>query len=403
MHTHCLQENLAKALALVSRAVSGRALTPILGNILLDARDNQLRLVATNREIAISCWIGAQIEDEGAITVPARLLHDYVNGLPPGRVDLDVAVRTQSLHLRCADFVASIKGIDAYDFPIIPTIRRASQDDGLMEAVTGQLAECDAAMLQSVLDRVLFAAATDESRPVLAGVDLHWQGDQLTLAACDNHRLSLHRLPLEQGLNSGEARVVVPARNLAEVARALADSDEQQPVQMLIPAGRNQILFAVTGKTSEGRGAFHRLEVVSELLDARYPDVRAIVPRTYTTRTVVDAAALLKAVRLTALFARDDANRIQLHFQPGESGALGQVQVRAASSEIGENTSTLPAQVEGEGLTIAFNARYLMDILARLEPGAIVLKSTQPTRPTLLHPAERSEEEFLHVMMPMHG
>jgi DNA polymerase-3 subunit beta len=403
MRTHCLQENLTKALALVSRAVSGRALLPILSNILLDARDNQLRLAATNRAIGISCWIGAKVADEGAITVPARLLYDYVNGLPPGRVDLEVAVRTQTLHLRCADFVASIKGIDAYDFPIIPTIRHHDAADNRVEAVAGQLAECAAAELQPVLERVLFAAASDESRPVLTGVDLHWQRDQLTLAACDNHRLSVHRVRLQQGLYSDAQRVIAPARNLAELARALADGDPQQPVQMLISPGRNQILFALAGQSNDGKGSFHRLEVVSELIDARYPDVQAIIPRTYTTRTVIAAGALLKAVRLTALFARDDANRIQLDFQPGPGASPGTVQVRAASGEIGENSSTLPAQVEGEALTTAFNARYLIDILTRLEPATVVLKSTLPTRPTLLHLADRSEEEFLHVMMPMHG
>ncbi len=401
MRVYTLQENLAKGLSLVSRAVATRSNLPILNNILLDARENQLRLATTNREIAINCWIGAKVEDEGAITVPARLLNDYVNGLPPERVDLEVAVRTQTLHLRCADFVASIKGLDAYDFPLIPTIAQPSQPDGLVEVIDGERLEVALPTLQQMLDQVIFAAATDESRPVLTGVELHWQRDRLTLAACDNHRLSIHTLPLIS--NRGvDITAIVPARNLGELLRVLGDGDERRPVQIVITPGRNQILFQVWGKSVEQHGTFHRLELVSELIEARYPDYRGLVPSTQTTRTVVDTAALLKAVRMAALFARDDANRIQLQLTPGVPQEDGHILISVTSSELGDHTSKVKAQVEGEPLKIAFNAKYLIEVLSRIEQPQIVLKTTQPTRPTILQPLGAGETEFLHVMMPMH-
>jgi DNA polymerase-3 subunit beta len=401
MRVYTLQENLAKGLSLVSRAVATRSNSPILNNILLDARDNQLRLATTNREIAINCWIGAKVEDEGAITVPARLLNDYVNGLPPERVDLEVAVRTQTLHLRCADFVASIKGLDAYDFPLIPTMAQPSQQDGLVEVVDGERLEVALPLLQRMLEQVIFAAATDESRPVLTGVELRWQGDRLTLAACDNHRLSVHTLHLAYDRGT-DVTAIVPARNLGELLRALGDGDGRRPVQIVITQGRNQILFQVWGKSAESQGAFHRLELVSELIEARYPDYRGLVPNAQTTRTIVETAALLKAVRMAALFARDDANRIQLQFTPGTLLADGYILISANSSELGDNTGKVKAQVEGEPLKIAFNAKYLMDVLSRIDQPQIILKTTQPTRPTILQPVGAGGAEFLHVMMPMH-
>lgn len=401
MRVYTLQENLTKGLALVSRAVATRSTLPILNNILLDARDNQLRLAATNREIGINCWIGAKIEDEGAITVPARLLNDYVNGLPPERVTLEVAVRTQTLHLRCADFVAGIKGLDAYDFPLIPTIAQPSQPDGLVEIMDGERLEVALPALRRMLDQVIFAAATDESRPVLTGVELRWQGDRLTLAACDNHRLSVHTLRLAHK-RAMDITAIVPARNLSELARILADGDENRPVQIVITQGRNQILFQVWGKNEENKGGFHRLELVSELIEARYPDYRSLVPSTNTTRTVVDTAALLKAVRMAALFARDDANRIHLQLVAGDLQAEGHILISANSSELGDNTGKVKAQIEGEDLKIAFNAKYLIDVLSRIEQPQIILKTTQPTRPTSLQPVGVGEAEFLHVMMPMY-
>ena len=132
MRVSCHQENLAKGLSIVGRAVSSRTTMPVLSNILLEAKNNQLRLAATNREIGINCWIGAKVEDEGAITVPARLLTEFVNSLPPERIDMELAVRTQTLHLSCARFEANMKGIDAFEFPLIPTAQGHDDpsDDG---------------------------------------------------------------------------------------------------------------------------------------------------------------------------------------------------------------------------------------------------------------------------------
>jgi len=397
----CFQENLAKGLSIVGRAVSSRSTLPVLGNILLEAKDNQLRLAATNLEIGINCWIGARVEDEGAITVPARLLTEFVNSLPPERIDLELAVRTQTLHLQCARYDANIKGIDAAEFPIIPTVDNGSGPEETAEGLEGSTIALETTGLRKMIDQVIFAAATDESRPTLTGVEVAFKGDRLTMAATDGYRLSVRSVELDQPFQE-EITVIVPARSLGELARVLADADDEQPVQVTVTQARNQILFRVQGKGNQARGAFHKVDIVSQLIDARFPDYRAIIPKSYQTRTVVDTQELLKAVRVAHLFARDNANIVRLKVIPTNGENPGAVQLIATSAEMGDNVNELDAMVEGDELDIAFNARYLIDVLSQIDRPQVVLETTQPTRPGAIRPVGMGAEEFLHVVMPMH-
>jgi len=284
----CLQENLAKGLSIVGRAVSSRSTLPVLGNILIEAKNNQLRLAATNLEIAINCWIGAKVEEEGAITVPARLLGEFVNSLPPEPIDLELSVRTQTLNLHCARYTATMKGIDASEFPIIVT---TGADDDEAPALEGTVMELNAAGLRNMIDQVAFAASTDESRPTLTGVEVSFKKDRLSMAATDGFRLSVRSTHLGESSGPGEdMTVIAPARSLGELARISADADDERPVQVIITPTRNQILFQIWGKRDDGRGNFHSVELVSQLIDARFPDYNAIIPKNYNTRTVVDKA-----------------------------------------------------------------------------------------------------------------
>ncbi len=401
MRVSCFQENLAKGLSIVGRAVSSRSTLPVLGNILLEAKDNQLRLAATNLEIGINCWIGARVEDEGAITVPARLLTEFVNSLPPERIDMELAVRTQTLHLQCARYDANIKGIDAAEFPIIPTVDNGNGPEETAEVLEGSTIALETTGLRKMIDQVIFAAATDESRPTLTGVEVAFKGDRLTMAATDGYRLSVRSVELDHPFQE-EITVIVPARSLGELARVLADADDEQPVQVTVTQARNQILFRVQGKGNQARGAFHKVDIVSQLIDARFPDYRAIIPKSYQTRTVVDTQELLKAVRVAHLFARDNANIVRLKVIPTNGEKPGAVQLIATSAEMGDNVNELDALVEGDELDIAFNARYLIDVLSQIDQPQVVLETTQPTRPGAIRPVGMGTEEFLHVVMPMH-
>jgi DNA polymerase III subunit beta len=397
----CLQENLAKGLSIVSRAVSSRSTLPVLGNILLEAKNNELRLAATNLEIGVNCWIGAKVEDEGSITVPARLLSDFVNSLPPERVDMELAVRTQTLHIHCARTNANFKGIDATEFPIIPTAGTGEAIDESTEVLDGTRIELESSGLRKMIDQVAFAASTDESRPTLTGVEVNFQPERLNMAATDGYRLSVRSVHLDKPYVQEPVTVIVPARSLGELARVSSDADDSRPVQVIVTQSRNQILFQIMGK-SEARSSFHRVELVSQLIDARFPDYRAIIPKSHSTRTVVDTGLLLQAVRRAFLFARDNANIIRMAVNPGNGNENGQVRLTATSAEMGDNVSEIDAMVEGVEIEIAFNAKYLIDVLSQIDQPQVLIETTQSTRPGAIRPVGMGEEEFLHVVMPMH-
>jgi DNA polymerase-3 subunit beta len=397
----CLQENLAKGLSVVGRAVSTRSTLPVLANILIEARDGELRLAATNLDIGVSCWIGAKIEDEGAVTVPARLLAEFVNSLPPETIDMELVVRTQTLHLRCARYEANIKGLDASEFPIIPSAGGSDEIDEASEVLEGTRTELQPGGLRKMIEQVVFAASADESRPTLTGVEVTFSPERLTMAATDGYRLSVRSVAVEQPAFKESMTVIIPSRSLSELARISADADEERPVQVIVTENRNQVLFQIWGK-SEARGSFHRVELVSQLIDARFPDYHAIVPKSHNTRTIVDRAALLNAARVAFLFARDNANIVRVAVLPGDDSREGQMRLTGTSSETGDNVNELDAMVEGEELEIAFNARYLIDVLGQIDEPQVVLETTQSTRPGTIRPVGLGEHEFLHVIMPMH-
>jgi DNA polymerase-3 subunit beta len=195
--------------------------------------------------------------------------------------------------------------------------------------------------------------------------------------------------------------VIVPAKSLGELARISADADEDESVGVLVTQARNQILFRLLGK-QDAKGSFHRVELVSQLIDARFPDYRAIIPKSHDTRSVVDTAALLKAVRVSFLFARDNANIIRVAIVPGNGNQEGQMRLTATSAEMGDSINEIDAMVDGSDVEIAFDARFLIDVLSQIDQPQIVLETTQATRPGALRPVGMGEEEFLHVLMPMH-
>lgn len=370
------QENLAKALSIVSRAVSSRTTMPVLSNVLLDGKDSQLRLAATNREIGITCWIGAKVEDGGAITVPARLLTDFVNSLPPERVDMDLAVRTQTLGLKCAKFKANIKGFDHFEFPIFPTPAEDAQPFSI-----------NADELRSMIDRVTFAASDDVNRPTLTGVEVKLAGNQLSMVATDGYRLSVERREYDA---TDDVSVIIPAQSLDTVSKVAADAIGD--VQLYI--SDTLAIFAMTG-SSDVRGSWQRCEVVTELIAARFPDYNATMPKTWETRVTVETAPLLKSVQVAKLFARDNANIVRL------SVGDGLLRLTATSPEMGDNVSELDANVDGPPIDIAFNCVLLAEALSHMGQQTVI-ELTQPTRPGKLY-TMGCEAAFVHVVMPMNS
>ena len=374
MKVSCLQENLAKGLSIVGRAVATRSTLPVLSNVMLATDGARLKLAATNLEIGIVCWIGAKVEEDGSITVPARLLTDFVNSLPPERIDMELTVRTQTLNLKCARFEANIKGIDAQEFPLIPT---AGEDSKI---------SLDPSMLRQMIDQVVFAAATDESRPILTGVLAKFQGEQLTLAAADGFRLSVRTAHLSEPV-SEPVTVIVPARALAELSRISAE--QEQPIEVTITPARNQALFHMAN-----------VDLVSQLIEGNFPDYNQIIPKSYSTRTVVSTSDFLKTAKTANIFARDAANIVRLEIVPAGELAPGRVTLTATSAEVGDNVGEIDAVIEGEEMEIAFNAKYLIDVLSVVDAAQVVLETTAASSPGVIKPV--GSEDFTHVIMPMH-
>ena len=382
------QPNLDAALSIAGRGVSPRSSLPVLGNILLEAKGDQLRLAATNREIGINCWIAAKVEEEGAITIPARLLTEFVNSLPPERIDMKLTAKTQTMHLSCVRFEANLKGIDAFEFPLLPTYQEQTPENE-SPTVSGDTYTVDNKALASLIDGVIFAASKDDNRPTLTGVETVFDERKLTLGATDGYRMSTRTIDASFG---AKATVIVPARSFGEVARIVKDTAGD--VTIVVSEKRNQIMFSAPGQK-----LWQRVDVVSELIDARFPDFRAGVPKSHSTRAIINTKALLNAVRVALLFGRDNANYVRFAFAPGIGSEPGRVQLSATSAEMSNNVSELACDVEGDRIDIAFDGRFVIETLNHIDTPQVTIGMTTPKRPATFRPVDYSE--FLQVVMPM--
>jgi DNA polymerase-3 subunit beta len=373
MKVTCLQENLARGLGIVGRAVAVRSTLPITSNVLIATDHGRIKLAATNLDIALSCWIGGQIEEEGAITVPSRLLTDFVNSLPAEKIELSVSPRAKQVKLVCARNAATIGGMDADDFPPIPPV-----DDGAT-------LEIDPKLLREAITQVVFSAASDDSRPVLTGVDVVVEGDQLTLAAADGFRLAVRKLQLKKKVSERQ-EVIVPARALGELNRLL--QDQEDAVRMTFNANRTQVLFQLKD-----------VELVAQLIQGTFPDYSRLIPKEWGSRAVVEVRDFLQETKIASIFARDGSGIVRITFEAGAEGTPGHMTIAARAEEIGDNQGELDAQVDGEPAKIAFNGRYLQDVLQVLDGGRVALETTGPSQPGVIRPVDN--DSYVHVVMPM--
>ena len=374
MKISCLQENLAKGLSIVGRAVPARTTLPQASHVLLASDAGRLKLVATDLMIATTCWIGAQVEEEGAVTVPARLLTDFVTSLPNERIDLTVAARARQLHISCARNEATMAGMDADDFPPVPSVA-----DGLS-------LKLDAKGFRRAISTVEFAAAADDTRPVLTGIHTLAEDRELTLAAADGFRLAVHKLPLDQEVPE-RVEVIIPARALRELVRLAGE--EEDPLEMAFNAGRSQVLFRLKSA-----------ELVATLIQGTFPNYSQLIPQSYTSRATIDMRQFLQETRIASIFARDGAGIVRLQMEPGEDATPGKMTISARAEEIGEHRGEIDVTMEGEPAKIAFNSKYLQEVLQVLEGGQVALETSSPSSPGVLRPIGTSDN-YVHVVMPM--
>ena len=381
MRLTCLQENLSRGLGVVGRAVATRTTLPITQHVLLSTDRSRLKLSATNLQIAISTWVGAQVEEEGAITIPARLLTDFVNSLPNERVDVDAMEQPKGLSFRCARFEANINGTDAEDFPPIPSV-----EDGVVCRI-------DADVLRKAISHVEFAAATEDSRPVLTGIKVEASGDGFTFAAADGFRLAVYKGKLAEPLD-GELDFIIPSRAMQEVNRLIGSQQEQ--VEFTVTTARSQALFKL-----------ENVELTSQLIQGNFPNYGQLIPETWGTRVVVDLNQFSQATKSTSIFARDGSGIVRLQIsEPSEDSDMGRVSISSRAEELGENQGEIDGRVEGDEAKIAFNSKYLVDVLEVLEEGKVALETTTPSSPGVIRPVvvedgSESTDDYVHVVMPM--
>lgn len=374
MKVSVLQENLAQGLNIVSRAVSPRSTLPVLSNVLVATDEGRLRLSATNLELGITCWIGAKIEEEGSTTVPARTFTELVGTLSGQQVEMSLSVRTQTLNVQSGSSNTDLKCIDSQEFPPMPS---PESDDGIKIKVT---------QLKEMIHQVAFAASTDEARPILTGVLVTIEGGHLTMAAADGFRLSVRKTELAS-TTARSVVAVVPARALSELARIASDGDQE--VEMILPPGRGQVIFQMKD-----------IQLVSQLIEGTFPDYEQIIPKSKETRSVLSTPSYLKACKQAEIFAREGSHIARINITPGGELKPGLIVISGQSEETGSNQTEIDASIDGKELLIAFNVRFLREVLEVISTPEVALETTSDTAPGVIRPV--GEDNFLHVIMPMH-
>ncbi len=374
MKVSVLQENLAHGLSIVSRAVSPRSTLPVLGNILVATDEGRLRLSATNLELGITCWIGAKIQEEGSTTVPARTFTDLVGTLPSDQVSMDLDIRTQTMNVRCGTSNTDLKCIDAQEFPPMPA---PDLDEGI---------QLNVADLKEMIQQVVLAASNDEARPILTGVLLTVEEHEITFAAADGFRLSVRTAELSSPV-SRPLQAVIPARALSELARISTDGSEK--VTMMLPPQSGRVIFRT-----------NNYELASQLIEGTFPDYEQIIPHGHQTRTVLSTDAFLKACKQAEIFAREGSHIARVSITPGGELQPGTVEISGQSEETGSNQTVVDASIDGPPILIAFNVRFLREVLDVIKSPNVALETSTDTSPGVIRPV--GKKEFIHVIMPMH-
>lgn len=361
----CPKRLFHEALQSVSRAVATRSTLPILGHVFLEARDGRLTLVTTDLEIGMTCTLPLDdLAEEGAVTVPERVLQDVVANLPDAEVTLEANERNL-LSLSAGKSAYTIHGLPADEFPTLPQV------------ATDSVISLPGPVLRDLVRKTHFAASTDEGRLILTGCLLAWDGSIATMAATDTHRLAVKRVPAA-GQFSKALSAIIPSRALQELLRLLGSSED--PVEVRI--GESQILFSLG-----------RVRLVSRLIEGQFPAYERVIPQDLQKRLTANRQHLFEAVRRAGIVARAESNK--LIFRAAESTLT----IDAETGEIGKAHEEVPISLEGDAVEIAFNAAYLQDVLGVLDTETVEIHLTGPLNPGLLR--SEGEPDYLYVVMPM--
>lgn len=362
------QENLSRALGMVGRVVSSRSSLPVLSNVLLSTDSKRLRIAATNLEVGINCWIGCKVDDDGAITVPARLFSEFVSSLPGG--NLELSTDDLILQVKTPHYQSNINGISAEEFPLIPEIK------------SKPVLTLDINGFRDALAQVVIAASLDEARPVLSGVHLFTNDKQLVMVATDSYRLAEKKLKLADK-PAEKVSMIVPARTMQELGRILAEATGELQVFL----SDNQVMFQADN-----------IELTSRLIEGQFPNYQQIIPEDTETGIEIDTAEFSRITKVANLFARENAGGVKLEIKAG-----GKVQVVSAASQVGENTSSADCITLGGDGEISLNARYLSEALGVVKAPQVQFSISGKLNPCVIRPLEKEQvaDDYLHIIMPL--
>lgn len=359
-----LQANFAKALGQVSRIISTRSTLPVLGNVLISAKKGRISFSATDLEVGITTQVAGKVEEEGELTVPARLLSDFI--LNNSDDTIEISTEDTKMHLKSDRYEANIIGILADEFPTVPDAPKE---------VFCQINKLD---FTDSVKKVLIAPANDETRPTLAGIYFNFSGKDLTLVATDSYRLAEKKLTLESPV--GDRKVIIPTRTMAEVLRLVGSLENTENIS--IAATENQVFFIVG-----------EVRVVSRIIEGSFPPYQQIIPNTFKITATVNYKEFLSAIKMASLFAKDAANNIRIKI------AENTLVISSALSQTGDAKSQVAAEVAGGEVQVAFNARYLLDVLQVLSTDRVVIKLKDSFAAGLIE-AEK-DKDYLYIAMPL--
>lgn len=376
MKITCKQTDLNRGLSIVSHAVSPRSTLPILANILLTTENGCLKLSATNLELGISHSIDADILEEGTTTVPAKTFIDLVNSLRQGEVTLTIEEESFDINIKSPGSNANIKGMDPAEYPLLPTVEGSESPISF-----------DAAVLKEIIAQSAIAAAADDSRPVLIGIHVEsLDGNEVAFSAADAFRLT-HTILQFPEAESAIPAIIIPAKTMQELARILPNDGD---VQMFVTTNRSQVLFHTKD-----------IDLVSRLIEGTFPNIKAAIPKEYMTRVVVETKEFLAAVKTVMPFARDSSNitRIKVRNADPEISQCATVTLESTAEDVGNNVTTINANVDGPDQEIIFNVKYLTDVLNVLDSPEVALELINAARPGVIKPVGASN--YMYIIMPM--
>jgi len=368
MNLICLQENLKRALNITGRIIGRNLTLPILNNILLIIDNNKLKISSTNLEIGINTWVPGKIETKGGITVPSKIIGDFINNLPNKKIE--IKTKNNQLILKCEKLKAVLNGLPVDDYPIIPKIK----DKPIIKISSN--------ILKDSFSQVVEMASLSESRPEISGILMKFNNKSIKLAATDSFRLGEKTIEVESKIER-ENSVIIPQRTIQELIRILSEKEDGSEQEVDIILSNNQILFDL-GNT----------QIISRLIDGQYPDYQQIIPIKTQTQVVVDKKELINNIKIASLFS-GKTNDIKIIIEPTKSS----LEISSKNADIGENKSQIKAEIKGGKLEVFFNYRYLLGGLNNIFSDKVEIGLNDGLKPVLIRPI--GDIDYTYIIMPI--